>query len=61
MGENAENRSLFIQSSFGQKVNAIKTCEDLEGIILFLNSPSVKEHLHVEQINYSICSGIVEH
>lgn len=60
---NADKSSLearsFTQSRFKSTLGAYKTCEDLMGIINFLNEPLMQESLHVNLANYDICSDEV--
>jgi hypothetical protein len=39
---------------------AYETCSDLKGILSFLNQPSMHVWLHVDSVNYDICSDEVE-
>ena len=41
------------------KLRASETCDDLKGILGFLNEPLVQVHLHVNFTTYDICSDIV--
>lgn len=36
-----------------------QTCEDLKGIMLFFNEPAISAYLHVEPIQFNICSDEV--
>jgi serine carboxypeptidase-like clade 2 len=47
------------QSRVKNSLGAYVTCEDLQGILTFFNEPSIHIHLHVDFVNYDICSDEV--
>ena len=48
----------FLQSKL-KGPNDYETCEDLKGILSFLNEPTLQNHLHVDYTKYDICSDPV--